>query len=105
MYPVIGLVGLSLVLYLVSVYITRRRQLKLAKEWGCELPVRRHAKWPLGSDFVHQLIQADRTNNLPNHIEDVSKDMGVHTWTQYTLGTELINTNEPKNVGSKGPNE
>lgn len=98
MYPIIGFLGIAFSLYLLSNYLTRRRQAKLAAEWGCQPPIRRDAKWPLGFDFVRDMIVADRTNNLPNYIEDVTEAMGVNTWSQVTAGTELLNTNEPKNV-------
>jgi hypothetical protein len=98
MYPILGLAGIAVLLYLVSSYLKQRRQAKLAAEWGCEPPVRRHAKWPFGTDFVWDLIKADRTNDLPNLVEDVAEEMGVNTYVQSSIGTEILNTYEPKNV-------
>lgn len=102
MYPLIGLAGVAgvaVALYLLfSRYITQRRQAKLAAEWGCQPPAVHRHKWPMGFDFVRDLIQADRTNDLPNFIEDVAKEMGVHTYVQTSAGTDILNTMEPKNV-------
>lgn len=99
MFPLVGLAGIAVVVYyLLSAYFTKRREQKLAAEWGCEPPYFRPSQWPLGFDNAWKLIKADQTNDLPNHIEDLFKEVGYNTWEQYTAGTRLINTNEPKNV-------
>lgn len=98
MFPLIGLAGIAVAFYLISAYLTRRREKKLAAEWGCQPLYFRPSRWPLGFDHAWGLIKADRTNDLPNHIEDIYKEVGLNTWEQCTAGTTFINTNEPKNV-------
>jgi hypothetical protein len=99
MYQIIALATIVVLYYALSSWFTRRRQTRLAAQWGCQPAYRRHSKLPLGFDFLWQLLQADRTDNLPNHIEDIVAEVdNKHTWIQTTAGSTFINTNEPRNV-------
>lgn len=98
MFPLLGLAAVAVSIYFISAFLQRRREQKLAAEWGCQPLYFRPHKWPLGFDHAWGLIKADKTNDLPNHIEDIYKEVGLNTWEQCTAGTTLINTSEPKNV-------
>jgi hypothetical protein len=90
--------GALLLLYIASSIITNRRHAKQAADWGCQLPKRRQHYWPLGFDLVQQLIKADQAQLLPPELEKVQKSMGVDTWIQYVVSSDLIVTDDPQNI-------
>lgn len=94
----LALGGALLVFYLASTIISSRRHAKNAADWGCLPPRRRQHRWPFGLDLVRELVVSDTNQVLPNYLVSVREALGVNTWKQYVIASDLIVTNDPQNL-------
>jgi hypothetical protein len=83
---------------LVNSYLTSRRHAQRAAELGCKPALWRPYRWPLGTDMVWRLIQADRNQVVPDEFIAIANEVGVATWEQNLLGDPSIVTIDPKNI-------
>jgi hypothetical protein len=82
----------------VNSYLTNRRHAKRAAELGCKPPLWRPYRWPLGTDMVWRLIQADKAHVVPDEFIKIANELGVSTWEQNLLGDPSFVTIDPKNI-------
>lgn len=92
------LLGVSLILFALSSFVTSVRHARKARAMGCQPAFRRKSKFPFGLDFIWGMIQAGRDQILPAHLGEVYKKMGRTTWRQSILGTEVYVTSDAKNI-------
>lgn len=89
----------TFVLYtFISSYVTNRRHAQQAAELGCKQPLWRPYQWPLGTDMVWRLMQADKAQVVPDEFIRISNELGVWTWEQNFLGDTSFVTTDPKNI-------
>lgn len=95
----LGLLGFSLIYYVISTIVSNRRHAQKAEQLGCLPTTRRPHKLPFGIDLVRKIAAADKENNVPGYLLTTARDeVGANTWIQQQLGTELYATAEPKNI-------
>jgi cytochrome P450 len=99
MLPFLILAAASVSILIIRHYYLIYRHKRAAVEAGCKSPLVRHSQVPFGFDFLYKLLQADKNNTLPRHIEEVWRELDCPgTWTQGFLGSWNIITNEPANI-------
>ena len=96
----LGLLGVSVVYYIVTSILSNRYHARRAQELGCQPAWERPYRLPLGIDLVKEVMSADKNNVVPNYFLDVynNKTGKRATWTQNMLGSYGYVTSDPKNV-------
>ncbi|KAK4936535.1 hypothetical protein LTR10_022584 [Elasticomyces elasticus] len=94
----LGLLVVSIVYFTVASFLSSRYHARKAKELGCQPAFQRKHKWPLGADFVYQVVQADKEQTVPAFFEGLYKELGHPTWIQNVLGPWVYVTADPKNI-------
>lgn len=93
-----GLVVAYVVYHLASTFVSNRHHARKARELGCQPAYKRPYKYPFAIDLVLQVIQADKTQTVPDFFLALYKTIGKSTWEQNVLGTWSFVTNDPKNI-------
>jgi len=75
-----------------------RRVAQKAKKLGCLPPAKLPLKWPLGLDFLVELLQWDKANRLPPFTQELHRRSGGDTWEQANFGIPGLVTVDPKNI-------
>ena len=96
----LGLLGMSIVYYIIASILSNRYHSRKARELGCQPAWQRPHRWPLGIDLVREVINADKNHVVPDYFLDVynNRTGKRSTWTQSMLGSWAYVTSDPKNV-------
>jgi hypothetical protein len=83
---------------LVRRIITSSHHARRARRLGCEAPVRRTPKYPLGLDLLFRLSAADKRDRVPDEILELYREVKADTFANSFLGRRSVLTINPKNV-------
>jgi hypothetical protein len=92
------LISAFVVYVFANSYLTNHRHARRAGALGCKPPRWRPYRWPLGTDMLWSMIQADKAQVLPDEFVRVANELGVSTWEQSLFGDPSFVTTDPKNI-------
>ena len=78
--------------------LTNHRHARRAAALGCKPARWRPYRWPLGTDMLWSMIQADKAQVLPDEFVRIANELGVSTWEQSLFGDPSFFTTDPKNI-------
>ncbi|RFU28179.1 hypothetical protein B7463_g8167, partial [Scytalidium lignicola] len=99
MIPLWIVASVTVTLYFIfTSLLTSQRRKKLAEEWGCRPLYVRPNKWPGGIEFLWELYQADKNDQVPDELAKMFLESPSETWEVQLWGTPQLFTNNPKNI-------
>ena len=96
----LGLLGVSIVYFIIASFFSNRYHARKARELGCLPAWERPHRYPLALDLLQEVMKADKDKVIPNYFLDVynNKTGKRSTWQQNMLGDLGYVTSDPKNV-------
>lgn len=95
---VVTLTAVSILYFVLSLFVSARRHARQAKEWNClPAPALKH-KLPFGIDNVIRMLKADKEHRAPQETMDAYLQVNSPTFMQSLIGPPIIVTHDPKNV-------
>lgn len=90
--------GAYLLATVIFTIVESFRNAAKAKKLGCQPVAKLPLKWPLGLDFLVELLQWDNARRLPPFTQELHRRAGADTWEQANFGVPGLVTVDPKNI-------
>ena len=87
-----------IIYFFVSLVLTSRRHVALARELKCEEPPFQKNHWPLGIDNLLRALAADKERQFPVDMVKRTIENGAITYRYSILGTTNLATSDEKNI-------